>query len=419
MNVSTPPSPIAVGVRASFEVRIDRAMIDRFAALSGDHHPLHMNDAYGRGTAFGGRIAHGMISGALFSRLVGEYLPGERALYRGQRMTFVRPIRPDTDVNVCGEVVAYDVELSTITVRTWVEDRASGDLYVEGEADVVLRPDEAATPRVASINGGAGALAGCRTLVLGGSTGIGAAITRELSHQGADVLFSYRNVEAATRLLGELDSQPERRVDALTLDFEDSESLEPRLEEALARFGTVDSIVHAGFGPVAQRTITRGSFDDLRLAFERAIEPIYRATQVCLPHLQAPHAGGDSTKDNLSKDSGGSIVAVSSIVTHEVPPPAWSSYTVAKSALQGFIRSLASELGPWNIRANLVSPSWCETEANRAAAPRIRDEMIARSPLGRVARPQDVAQAVAFLISPAASFITGHDLPVCGGSVMS
>lgn len=405
MSAPASPAELTVGMRASFEVRIDRAMIDAFAQLSGDHHPLHTDDAYGRTTQFGGRIAHGMISGALFSRLVGEHLPGERALYRGQRMTFVRPIRPDTDVVVSGEVIALDLDLSTLTIRTRVEDRHTRELYVEGEADVVLRPDTA-TPETATASDAMNGrpLAGLRTLVLGGSSGIGAAITRELARRGADVLFSYRNVEVATRLLGELDADPSRQVDAVALDFEAIDGLRERIDEALARFGPIDSIVHTGFGSIPQKTLSRGSFADYEGAFRRAIAPIYEASRAGLPHLQ---------------ERGGSIVAVSSIVTQEAPPPAWSAYTVAKSALVGLIRSLAVELGPWSIRANLVSPSWCETDANRAAAPRIRDEMIARSPLGRVATPADVARTVAFLVSPESSFITGHDLPVCGGSVMA
>lgn len=403
MSAPASPAELTVGTRASFEVRIDRAMIDAFAQLSGDHHPLHMDDAYGRATPFGGRIAHGMISGALFSRLVGEHLPGERALYRGQRMTFVRPIRPDTDVVVSGEVIAIDLDLSTLTILTRVEDRHSRELYVEGEADVVLRP-ETVDPQSASEPTSGRPLSGLRTLVLGGSSGIGAAITRELARRGADVLFSYRNVEVATRLLGELDADPNRQVDAVALDFEAIDGLRERIDEALARFGPIDSIVHTGFGSIPQKTLSRGSFADYESAFRRAIAPIYEASRAGLPHLQ---------------ERGGSIVAVSSIVTQETPPPAWSAYTVAKSALVGLIRSLAVELGPWNIRANLVSPSWCETDANRAAAPRIRDEMIARSPLGRVATPDDVARTVAFLVSRESAFITGHDLPVCGGSVMA
>jgi len=114
----------------------------------------------------------------------------------------------------------------------------------------------------------------------------------------------------------------------------------------------------------------------------------------------------------------GAIVALSSSVTQEVPPPGWGAYTAAKHALEGLVRTLAVELAPAGIRVNAVAPTLIATESVLAGPARVRDELAARSPLGRLPRPKDVAAAVRFLVSPGSECITGIRLPVAGGAVM-
>ena len=120
---------IALGDRESFVVRITAEMIDTFAEVSGDYNPLHVDEARP-----GGRIAHGMLSGALFSRFVGMYLPGLNCLYLSQSLKFKKPIRPNTEAEVEGVVTAKNNALRTLTIALAVKEKASGDALVEGEA---------------------------------------------------------------------------------------------------------------------------------------------------------------------------------------------------------------------------------------------------------------------------------------------
>ncbi|MCA8962945.1 MAG: SDR family oxidoreductase, partial [Planctomycetes bacterium] len=180
-------------------------------------------------------------------------------------------------------------------------------------------------------------------------------------------------------------------------------------ESTIAALPALDGIVHCGFGQIVKQGIERGDYVDVVSAFHRAVGGLYHATRAALPALKA------SGRERPGRPS---IVAVSSSVTHEPPPPTWTAYTVAKSALIGLVRSLAVELGPHGIRVNAVSPSLVETTENRALPPRILDDFRSRSPLGRLATPSDVAQGVAFLCSEQSSFLTGVDLPVTGGMVM-
>ena len=125
---------IAVGDRAEFEEAITAATIQSFAELSGDYSPLHLDDAYAVATPFGQRLAHGMIGGLFFSKLVGMYLPGKYALYVKQSLIFRQPLFIGATVTVSGEVSAKSAATQTIEVAMKIVDKKSGAVATEGLA---------------------------------------------------------------------------------------------------------------------------------------------------------------------------------------------------------------------------------------------------------------------------------------------
>ncbi len=419
-------SAYRVGQRASFEATIDAALVEGFARLSGDRNPLHVDEEYARGTAFGRRVAHGMIAGALCSRLVGMHLPGEPALYRSQRIRFLAPIFVGARVRVTGEVVSFEPEIALLKLKVSVGDPSGEPLYAEGEAEVVIRPASGSPPADGLTKDGAVApaietaadrelpgskgsgrfgprpLDGRRALVIGGSRGIGAEISRELARQGASILVGFHSREEPARKICEEAARDGIAARPLRLDIRSPREMREAISAAAAE--GIDILVHSGHGEILKRSVDRLSGADLADAFARSVIALHEAVQSVLPAM----------KDRKR----GAIVAISSTVTLETPPPAWTAYTAAKSALAGYARSLAVELGPHGIRVNLVSPAMTETERTMLLPPRIREELAARSPLGRLPAPEEVARVVAFLASDAASYLTGLDVPVAGGMVM-
>lgn len=129
---------LAIGDTAEFEVAMSLELIDTFALFSGDHNPLHTDDAYGATTRFGRRIPHGMIAGALFSRLIGMELPGRFAVYLSQTLSFRRPFPLSGTVIVRGEIIHISSGTRTITLRTEVAQKETKLLLVDGEALVHL-----------------------------------------------------------------------------------------------------------------------------------------------------------------------------------------------------------------------------------------------------------------------------------------
>jgi acyl dehydratase len=130
-----------IGDRAAVEASFSVEDLRAFANLSGDMNPLHLDDSEGRSLGFAGRIAHGMLTASLISRLLGTQLPGRGTIYLSQSMRFLRPVYPDEALRAEVEVTAARPEKSILTLATkvWARD----ELAIDGEAVVLLRDPDA------------------------------------------------------------------------------------------------------------------------------------------------------------------------------------------------------------------------------------------------------------------------------------
>jgi 3-hydroxybutyryl-CoA dehydratase len=126
---------IAVGQRAVQEFAVDDRTIELFGEASTDRNPLHFDEEFGRATPFGGRIAHGMITAAFISAVIGNSLPGHGSIYLSQTLKFRAPVRPGDVVRVEVEVLDYDADRrgTRLSTRAFVGDT----LVVDGEAKVI------------------------------------------------------------------------------------------------------------------------------------------------------------------------------------------------------------------------------------------------------------------------------------------
>ncbi|WP_413558504.1 MaoC family dehydratase [Bdellovibrio sp. HCB209] len=130
---------VDVGFTKSTSVKVTDKMVRQFAELSGDHNPIHLDDAYAAGTRFGRRIAHGMIAGALISRALVECI-GEGGIYLGQSMKFVNPVFIDDTITITIKITAMRKEKGIATVETNVT-KENGDMVVKGEAVIMMAKD--------------------------------------------------------------------------------------------------------------------------------------------------------------------------------------------------------------------------------------------------------------------------------------
>lgn len=129
---------LKLGQTAEFVVEITAELVERFAELSGDRNPLHMDEAYARTTPAGERIAHGLLGASFFSQLIGMHLPGRHALYLSQQLLFREPIHLGARVMVRGTVIQLVEAMQAIKLRTQILDQATSRCLIDGEALVKL-----------------------------------------------------------------------------------------------------------------------------------------------------------------------------------------------------------------------------------------------------------------------------------------
>ena len=234
-------------------------------------------------------------------------------------------------------------------------------------------------------------------IVTGAGSGIGAATAKRFLSEGASVVLNGRRKE---KLAETVDGMDPERVLLHDGDVSDEAYIQRLVHDTIGRFGRIDVLVNnagvAAFGPILNSTT-----EQWRKVMSIDVDGVYFAIRAALPHLL--QTGGCivniSSVSGLGGDWGGSI------------------YNAAKGAVTNLTRALALELGSQGVRVNAVNPSLTSTEmtadfeTNEPLIAKFRD----RLPLGRGAKPEEVASVIAFLASEDAAFVNGVNLPVDGG----
>ncbi len=250
-------------------------------------------------------------------------------------------------------------------------------------------------------------LAGRAAIVTAGSRGIGAASAVALARAGADVCVNYRADAAAAEAVAAAVRAEGRRALVIQADVADSTAVAAMVARAQDAFGRLDILVsNAGAGTrVPMHELTD---EEYRRVFDINVKGFVALARAGLPAMRAARAGR--------------IIAISSIVGRSgkafmSPSP---TYAGAKAALIGYVRGLAREVGPLGITVNAVCPGWVDWGTKHAAAPaEVRASALSQIPLGRTGTAEDIANAVVFLASDQAAYLTGVSLDVNGGLYMA
>lgn len=400
---------IEIGQSFTVERTFTAADVALFATISGDHSPLHVDPEYAAQTEFGRNVVHGMLLASLFSQLVGMRIPGKHALYLGQDLTFRRPILVGEPVTALARVSGRNEATRTISLVTEVRG-TDGKVAVAGTAKVKVRDDGASVVPAAGPGPSPAARAADTAtapvaFVAGGSRGIGAQIARRLATAGYAVAVNYfRSKARAEALIDELKAEGANAI-AVQGDVREADDVSAALQAVRQALGPVSVLVNVATGELQQ-----GPFGDFEWdAFQADLD--YQVKAVMLL-CRGVHAA-------MKASGGGAIVNVLSQVVNGAPPAKMAPYVTAKYALMGLSKALAAEWAGDGIRVNMVSPGMVQTELTEHYHERVFKMEAARTPLGRLATPDDVAAAVQFLASDEARFLTGVNLSVTGGQVMS
>jgi 3-oxoacyl-[acyl-carrier protein] reductase len=242
------------------------------------------------------------------------------------------------------------------------------------------------------------ALADRVALVTGGSRGIGAAVALRLAREGADVALTYRSdADSAAQVVKEIEELGRRGL-AMQADSSDADAVRAAVDTTARELGRLDILVNnAGvfpFGPFEEV-----SLDELDRTLSIHVRAAFVAAQAASPHLGA----------------GGRIISIGSNLAERVPFPGIALYATTKSALLGYTRALARELGPRGITVNVVQPGSTDTDMNPADSGNAEHQR-SLTALGRYQTPDELAATVAHLAGPGGRTITGTSLLVDAGS---
>ncbi len=393
---------IQVGMEFGLDHSFTQEDVWRFAQLSGDHSPLHVDPAYAAETEFGKCVVHGILLASLFSQLVGMRIPGKPALYLGQDLTFRRTVLVGETVRANAKVTAKTDATRSVILATEIRG-ADGRVAVSGTAKVKVR-DSGATiaAHTPIINRGDIAKV---AVIVGGTGGIGAAIAKGLMKQNVAIaLLFHSNQSRADRVVAELVSDGGAAATFQT-DVTDAFQLRSSFGQIVETLGEPTIVINAATSAIGQRAAVDLERTDFQRHLDIQVHGAMEVSRIAYPYMK--------------KAGGGSIVNIASQVVADVPPPRMADYVTAKYALLGLSKALAIEWAEDNIRVNLVSPGLIQTELTQHYHDRIFKMEAARSPLKRLATVADVARAVTFLVSEESSgFITGVNLSITGGQVM-
>ncbi len=245
-------------------------------------------------------------------------------------------------------------------------------------------------------------LAGKVALVTGGSRGIGRAIAMTLAKHGADVAINYAgNTAAAEAVKAEIEAMGRRAI-LCQCSVADSEAVASMVKDVVKELGRLDILVNNA-GITRDGLIMRMKDDDWDAVLATNLKGVFN----CSKAVMRP----------MMKQKGGKIVNMASVVG-EMGNAGQANYAAAKAGVIGLTKSLAKEVASRDITVNAVAPGFIATDMTSVLTDEQKAEMEKTIPLGRQGLPQDVANAVLFLVSEDAAYITGQVLNVDGGMVM-
>lgn len=236
-------------------------------------------------------------------------------------------------------------------------------------------------------------------MVTGGAGGIGFATARAFAEAGSDIILADLDLDAAGRAAAQLRASQDVQVHSVRLDVSNRTSWEEVVAGVRERRGRLDVLVNNA-GVTRDRSLLKMSDSDWEIVLN--------------VHLRGTWLGCQNVIPLMKEQGGGAIVNVSSDARHGSFGQA--NYSAAKAGIVALTRTIAIEHARHGIRVNAVAPGPVNTSMLDAVPDQVVESWLAAIPLSRLAEPEEVASVVQFLASPAASYITGHVIPIDGGA---
>jgi 3-oxoacyl-[acyl-carrier protein] reductase len=386
------------GYQQIFEHLITVEEVDTFAKLTGDFNPVHVDNEYAKKTNFGKRVVHGMLTSSFISTMIGMRIPGPGALWLSQTLNFLNPTYIGDTITVKAVVLKVSKSTRTISLFILITNQ-NGLKVVEGEAVV----------KILEINNNNNNLINMNknkiVLVTGGNRGIGAATSLKLAEEGYFVVINYlHGKDEAEQIISEITAKNQKAI-AIQGDVSIWNDVDNLFNKVETEIGPILYVVHSASPSPKPQNFENLNWDVFDLNINVQLKGSFNCVKRSL--------------SNMIENKFGVFINIGSIFTDGMPPVNQTPYVVIKSALSSFSRTMAAEYGPKGLRFNTVSPGMTLTSMISNIPDKVKMLTKMNTPLRTLADPNDIANAIEFLLSPKASHITGENLRVCGGLFMS
>jgi 3-oxoacyl-[acyl-carrier protein] reductase len=372
--------------------------LENFVSLTGDDNKLHVDEEYASKTKFKKPVVHGMLGASFISTLIGTKLPGDGGLWFSQNLDFLAPVRVGDKLTILGTVIKKIKRSQSIELSIEIRNQHQ-KIVTSGTAKVKIIEAEINKEKKKSSKNNKRKVA----LVIGATGGIGESVCHGLAEDGFDVIVhTFSNEKSAKKIAEQIKTLGQKAI-VVSADIVDEEKVGEMFEKIKRYLENVSVLVNCASAEIPNvkfKNLSWGSFQD---HFNINVRGVFHLAQHIIPIME--------------KNKYGKIINITSQSIENVVPE-WSPYITAKSALHGFSKALAVELAPLGIRVNMVSAGMTDTKLIADVSEKARLLVASKTPLKRLATPEDVANAIRYLASEKSDFLVGETIRVNGGQVM-
>lgn len=389
---------IKVGDQATITHTIRNSDIQKFVELSGDDNRLHVDEEFAKKTSFKKPVAHGMIGASFISTIIGTKIPGDGALWYSQNIDFLLPIRVGDQLTIIATVVKKidrqnSIELQTDILNQHKQKVITGVAKVKIIEDETLKKDKDHIINDEKV-----------VLIVGSTGGIGSQTARTLAKEGYSLILHYNsNKTKAKRLKKELEAFTDKKIVIVKANILKNSEIVDMVYEINRYFKNISAFVNASSLHFGNIKLENMEWSDISSHLDINIKSNFNIIKNITLLMQ--------------ENNYGKIVFITTQATEQYNSQ-WLHYITSKSALNGFTKALAIELAPKGIRVNLVSAGMTNTNLISDIPEKVKLITAVRTPLKRLAEPQDIANTISYLISEKSDFLTGETIRVNGGQVM-
>lgn len=384
-----------VGQKETISQTVSFQTIHDYAKMSGDDNPLHVDQKFTQELLSTDVVAHGMITSALISRIIGTRLPGPGSLWISQEIEFSGAVHP-------GDVITGTVEIEKVFEKDQVVEASTTVLNQKGET--ILRGKgriRVPSKRVHQTESNSSRESNGPAIVLGASSSVGLAIVEKLSNSGIPVIATYSTRPDLLQEKANAAYKNGHAIDLARYTAGDTSPLRNLMRVIETNQMSPSVVIQCSSISPTENSVVDLSKSGLVRRIDTELFGLANVVELLFPEMK--------------RLGFGRVVHISSTAGKGPNSPGWSEYIIGKSATEAYVRALAYELGSSGVTANIIQPGLMDSGMSSGFPPRKKLSIANQTPINRLITPEDIANTVNFLISAESAGITGQTLVVDGG----